>query len=250
MSVIVYPNADGKRVNLTDRLANFAEKPMNFTYFYEQAVKRHGKPLVQQRLPKVATAEQLVARSDNDYLAEVTRCVFRAGFAWQVIERKWAGFEEAFAGFLPLYWQQVPPERLDALAQDERIVRNPQKIATVPVNARMLVDIAERHGSFGQFLANWPSAEQHLLLAYLKQHGARLGGTAAQHVLRRVGWDGYILTPDNLTALKNHRLLDASPYSKRGAAQIQHWFNQWHEATGLPYSHLSRILSMSIDVRG
>lgn len=224
---------------------------MKFQYFYDQAIARHGsQAAVQQRLPKLASNSQLKKITDDRVLAEITRCVFRAGFAWQVIENKWPGFEEAFAGFLPIYWQQVPPERLDELARDTRIVRNLQKIATVPINARLIVEVAEQYGSFGAFLAQWPNAEQHQLLAYLKKHGARLGGTAAQHVLRRLGWDGYLLTPDNLTALRNHNLLDASPYSKRGAEQIQRVFNQWHADTGLPYSHLSRILSMSIDVRG
>ncbi|MBR9907195.1 MAG: DNA-3-methyladenine glycosylase I [Gammaproteobacteria bacterium] len=224
---------------------------MKFSYFYDQAIARHGSQQeIAGRLPSVAANEQIREISDDRILAEITRCVFRAGFAWQVIKNKWQGFEDAFAGFLPIYWQQVPPERLDELARDTRIVRNPQKIATVPLNARMIVEVAEQHGSFGAFLANWPRSEQHQLLAYLKKHGARLGGTAAQHVLRRVGWDGYLLTPDNLTALRNHKLLDASPYSKRGAEQIQRVFNQWHAETGMPYSHLSRILSMSIDVRG
>lgn len=224
---------------------------MKFSYFYDQAIARHGsQQIIARRLPTVASNEQICEISDDRFLAEITRCVFRAGFAWQVIENKWPGFEDAFAGFLPIYWQQVPPDRLDDLARDTRIVRNPQKIATVPLNARMIVEVAEQYGSFGAFLANWPRSEQHQLLAYLKKHGARLGGTAAQHVLRRTGWDGYLLTPDNLTALRNHKLLDASPYSKRGAEQIQRVFNQWHAETGMPYSHLSRILSMSIDVRG
>lgn len=224
---------------------------MKFAYFHDQALARHGsEQAIAARLPVVASRDSIRQIGDDRFLAEITRCVFRAGFAWQVIENKWQGFEEAFAGFLPIYWQQVPPERLDELARDTRIVRNPQKIATVPLNARMIVEVTEQHGGFGTFLANWPNAEQHKLLAYLKKHGARLGGTAAQHVLRRVGWDGYLLTPDNLTAMRNHNLLDASPYSKRGAEQIQQVFNEWHAETGLPYSHLSRILSMSIDVRG
>ena len=224
---------------------------MKFAYFYERALARQGSEReLRSRLPQLADASAIAELADDRYLAEITRCVFRAGFAWQVIENKWPGFEQAFAGFVPLYWQQVPPERLDELARDTRIVRNPQKIATVPINARMIVEVAEQHGSFGQFLSAWPSTDQAGLLAFLKKNGARLGGTAAQHVLRRVGWDGYILTPDNLTAMRNHQLLDASPYSQRGAKQIQRLFNQWQEETGLPISHLSRILSMTIDVRG
>lgn len=224
---------------------------MKFSYFYAHAVERSGsESALRARMPRVAAPTEIAAIDDSRVLAEITRCVFRAGFAWRVIESKWDGFEAAFAGFVPEYWQQALPERLDDLARDPRIVRNPQKIATVPRNARMIVEIAEQHGSFGRFLSQWPSTNQAQLLHYFKKHGSRLGGTAAQHVLRRLGWDGYILTPDNLTAMRNHNLLDASPYSQRGAKQVQQAFNQWHTETGLPLSHLSRILSMTIDVKG
>ena len=38
---------------------------------------------------------------DDRVLAEMTRRVFSAGFAWSVIESKWPGFEDAFLGFEP-----------------------------------------------------------------------------------------------------------------------------------------------------
>lgn len=220
---------------------------MKFAYFYERALARKGKKELNARLPKLASATQLRAQSDAFYLAEMTRGIFRAGFVWRIIDAKWPGFEEAFSGFVPLYWQQVPPERLEQLADDTRIIRNWQKIETVPVNARMIVEIAEEYGSFGEFLAQSPSSEQAQLLTYFKKNGARLGGATAQHFLRRVGWDGYVLSPDVLTALRNHKLLDASENSQRGLAQVQEAFNTWHSETGLPYSHLSRILSMTVD---
>lgn len=223
---------------------------IKFSYFYERALARKGsEAALRERLPKPASREQLLQLDDRQVLAEMTRCIFRAGFAWRVIENKWPGFDAAFAGFFPPYWQQVPPERLDELARDERIVRNPQKIATVPVNARMIVEVAEQHGSFGAFLADWPADDQAGLQVYLKKYGSRLGGTAAQHVLRRLGWDGYIYTPDTLTALRNHKLLDASEFSKRGMQQIQTAFNEWQTEAGLPYCQLSRILSMTLDAR-
>jgi hypothetical protein len=37
-----------------------------------------------------------------------------------------------------------------------------------------------------------------------------------------------------------------NPTSKRDLARIQEQMNAWAEETGLPYRHLSRILSMSI----
>jgi hypothetical protein len=36
------------------------------------------------------------------------------------------------------------------------------------------------------------------------------------------------------------------PTSKRDLNKIQDTFNSWHEETGLPYSHLSRIAAFSV----
>lgn len=201
---------------------------------------------VKAGLPRVAAPGDLEALTDDRFLAEITRCIFKAGFVWRVIERKWPDFEAAFDGFVPLYWQQVSPEVLEGLAQDERIVRNMQKIRTVPENARMIVEASNRHDGFGRFLARWPSDDQVGLLIWLKRNGERLGGTSAQYFLRRVGWDGFILSTDVVTALRREQLLEASPASKKGLVQAQAAFNAWHQETGLPYSHLSRILSFTV----
>ncbi|QSP95751.1 DNA-3-methyladenine glycosylase I [Marinobacter salinisoli] len=220
---------------------------MSFRHIYEWAVHhKGGEDEVRARLPRVATVHELQALGDDRYLSQITRCIFKAGFVWRVIDNKWPGFEEAFKGFVPLYWQQVPPEVLEELARDERIVRNMQKIKTVPENARMIVDAAREHGSFGAFLANWPADDQAGLMLWFKKHGARLGGASAQYFLRQVGWDGYILSSDVVTALRREERLDASPTSQKALQQAQAAFNEWHQQTGLPYSHLSRILAMSV----
>lgn len=219
-----------------------------FSYFHDQASRRKGGPdAVTALLPGLPAPGILQATADHRYLSELTRCLFKAGFVWRVIENKWPGFEAAFQGFVPAYWQQVPPEVLEQLAVDERIVRNRQKIRTVPENARMIMDVAREYGSFGQFLAHWPSDDQVGLLMYLKRNGARLGGNTAQYFLRRVGWDGFILSHDVTTALTRAGILEASATSKKGLTQVQQAFNQWHRETGLPISHLSRIISFTVD---
>ncbi len=221
---------------------------MNFSVFYQQALARKGgEQVLKSLLPPVTEKHRLAEISDDRYLSEITRCIFKAGFVWRVIENKWPDFEAAFEGFVPAYWQQVPPEVLEQLATDERIVRNMQKIRTVPENARMIMDVAKDHGSFGQFLAQWPSTDQVGLLLYLKRNGERLGGNSAQYFLRRVGWDGFILSHDVVTALTRAGILDASPASKKGMGQAQEAFNRWHEETEMPISHLSRIVSFTVD---
>ncbi|MEX0605553.1 MAG: DNA-3-methyladenine glycosylase I [Marinobacter sp.] len=217
---------------------------MPFSRIYEYALARKGgEQELRSLLPPVAEPGALEAMGDDRYLAEVTRCVFKAGFVWRVIENKWPGFEAAFEGFVPVYWQQVPPDVLETLVRDERIVRNMQKIRTVPENARMIVDASKEYGSFGAFLSHWPSDDQVGLLMWLKRHGARLGGATAQYFLRRVGYDGFILSSDVITALRREEMMDASPGSKKALIQAQKAFTDWHQEKGLPYSHLSRILS-------
>lgn len=221
---------------------------MKFSVFYQQALARKGgEQALKSLLPPVTEKQRLAEIGDDRYLSEITRCIFKAGFVWRVIENKWPDFEAAFEGFVPAYWQQVPPEVLEQLATDERIVRNMQKIRTVPENARMIMDVAKDHGSFGQFLAQWPSTDQVGLLLYLKRNGERLGGNSAQYFLRRVGWDGFILSHDVVTALTRAGILDASPASKKGMSQAQEAFNCWHEETEMPISHLSRIVSFTVD---
>ncbi|RBW51909.1 DNA-3-methyladenine glycosylase I [Marinobacter sp. F3R11] len=221
---------------------------MRFSDIHERAIARKGGvEALNALLPELPPVAELEARTDDRYLSEITRCVFKAGFVWRVIDNKWAGFEAAFHGFVPAYWQQVPPDVLEALASDERIVRNMQKIRTVPENARMIVDAAREYGSFGAFLRQWPSEDEAGLLLWLKRNGSRLGGNSAQYFLRHVGWDGFILSHDVVAGLRHADLLDASPTSKTGLLQAQAAFTGWHQETGLPYSHLSRILSCSVE---
>lgn len=221
---------------------------MSFARIYQQAADRKGgEQALKAMLPRLVDRSELEALGDDRYLSEITRCIFKAGFVWRVINQKWPDFEAAFEGFVPAYWQQVPPEVLEDLARDERIVRNMQKIRTVPENARMIVDAAREYGGFGAFLAQWPSDDEVGLLLWLKRHGARLGGATAQYFLRNVGWDGFILSRDVIAGLRREEWLDASPGSKKALTQAQAAFNAWHKETGLPYSHLSRILSYTVE---
>lgn len=221
---------------------------MGFQAIHDRALARKGGSAgLQALLPDVATPEELVNVGDDRYLSALTQCVFKAGFVWRVIRNKWPDFEAAFEGFVPRYWQQVPPSVLENLGKDERVVRNMQKINTVPHNARMIVDASREYDGFGRFLAQWSSNDQAGLQRWFKQNGARLGGATPQYFLRQVGWDGYILSNDVVTALKREKILDAAPFSQKGLRQAQAAFNEWQAETGLPYSHLSRILACSVD---
>ncbi len=105
----------------------------------------------------------------------------------------------------------------------------------------------KEHGSFGKFLANWPSADQIGLLDLLAKRGSRLGGNTGQMFLRFVGWDGFVTSQDVVACLRDAGLDIAEEVkSKSDLAKVQAQFNAWAVDTGLPYVHLSRICAMSI----
>ena len=219
-----------------------------FTQIQERAEQRKGgAPALKKLLPQVATKKKLAARSDDRYLAMMTKCINQAGFSWKVIENKWPEFEEAFFGFDPFKLELLPPEQWEAYTSDRRVVRNWQKIKALQENVFFIQETAREFGSFGNFLVRWPESDQIGLMAHLKQHGSRLGGQSSMWFLRRAGKDCFVLTRDVVLTLKSVGLdIAEQPSSKRDLKKAQDQFNVWHEETGLPYSHLSRIVACSV----
>ncbi len=209
--------------------------------------RKGGARAVQRLLPARPDPKALARLADDRVLAEMTRRVFSAGFAWSVVEAKWAGFEAAFLGFDPARLCFAPEALWDGLMKDARIVRNGAKIMSVPANARLVAEVAREHGSFGAFLAGWPSTDEVGLLDLLARRGNRLGGMTGQMLLRFLGWDGFVLSRDVVTCLRDAGLdVGEEVKSKRDLAAVQARFNAWAAETGLPYVHLSRICALSI----
>lgn len=220
---------------------------MSYQSIHDRAVRHKGSvEAVDALLPAAPALSGLAALGDDRLLAEMTKCVFQAGFSWTVIEKKWPGFEAAFDGFQPRRWQMMSDDDLDRLVSDTRVVRNGQKILSVRDNARLLCELADANGSAAKFLAEWPSDNQVGLMALLKKRGSRLGGTTGQIFLRRIGWDAFILTGDVVRALIAQGIVDKAPTSQKALAATQTAFNDWHKQSGRSYAQISRLLALSM----
>jgi 3-methyladenine DNA glycosylase Tag len=194
--------------------------------------RKGGSKALARLLPAKPDPKGLAKLGDDRILAEMTRRVFSAGFAWSVIENKWPGFETAFLGFKPGPLTLQPDDFWDALMKDTRIVRNGAKIMSVRANAAFVRDIAREHGSFGKFLAKWPSSDETGLLELLSKRGSRLG---------------FVMSRDVVLCLRDAGLdIAETVTSKRDLAKVQAQFNAWAEETGLPFVQISRICAMSI----
>lgn len=219
-----------------------------FSTIYQRASKRHGgEDELLKLMPVVRSKKALRQAGDDRYLAQMTRCIFQAGFVWRVVDLKWDDFEDVFFGFPPEKIVLLSPEQLERFAQNKRIIRNLQKVVTVQHNARYILDVAREHGSFGQFVSEWEGDKLIELFAHLKKRGSRLGGMTGARVLRNMGKDTFLLTGDVVRSLQRAGLdIKDAPGSKRELTLIQSTFNRWHDETDLPYSHISRICACSL----
>ena len=219
----------------------------NFDQIYQCAAKRKGgEAQLLSLLPPIKPQEKVRLQTNDRILSMMTQCIFQAGFSWKVVEKKWPEFEIVFKGFNPKVLELLSAEDLEAFVRDARIIRNMQKIVTVPKNAQWINEISDEYGSFAKFLCQWPTSDLIGLLQLFKKRGARLGGNTGQRLLRQVGIDSFILTQDVIQALRNADIdFYGSATSMKDMRLIQSTFNAWHSETRLPYSHISKILAYS-----
>jgi 3-methyladenine DNA glycosylase Tag len=211
------------------------------------AAKHHDGPKgLNKLLAEWPIDTDLVGKKDARYLAGMAKAVFSSGFSWEVIEKKWPGFEKAFFKFEPKRVASFTDEDVDRLLKDTGIVRNGAKIMATIDNARFVVATAKEHGSFGKFLAAWPATDQIGLMAHLHKHASRLGGATCQYFLRFEGWDAFILSGDVVKALIREGVVSKQPTSKKDLAAVQAAFNVWRTQTKRPVREISRILALSV----
>jgi len=220
-----------------------------FAQIFQYAAKRKGGVAqLQSLLPPIKSVAEVSAQTDDRILSMMTQCIFQAGFRWDVVNKKWPEFEMVFHQFNPKILELLSAEDLEVFAKDARIIRNMQKIITVPKNAQWINEIATEHGSFAKFIAQWPTCNIIELFKLLKKRGARLGGNTGPRILRMAGVDCFILSPDVLQALRQADIgFYGTATSMKDMQLIQSAFNVWHKETQLPYTHISKILAYSVD---
>ena len=109
-----------------------------FSEIVKLAEKHHGKAGLAKRLAENAKKPVVKKQSDDRYLAAMSQAVFSAGFSWDVIEKKWPGFEEAFDHFDPHKVAFYADREVARLLKDTRIVRNGAKIQATINNAQFV----------------------------------------------------------------------------------------------------------------
>jgi 3-methyladenine DNA glycosylase Tag len=219
-----------------------------FTSLYHRASKRKGGDQhLELMLSKPLSSKQLLKVSDDEWLEEFTRKIFQSGFYWSVINKKWHGFQEVFWDFNINKLLMMPPEMLEQKSSDVRIVRNFKKVNTIPVNASMIhFSTKDNNTPFNQFIADWPCSDIIGLWAWLKKHGARLGGNTGPYTLRQMGKDTFLLSRDVEAYLRVHGIIDCGVQSKKSLTAAQDFFNEMQKQSGRSLQEISQIIAFSV----
>jgi DNA-3-methyladenine glycosylase I len=91
-------------------------------------------------------------RDDRALYEKLVLDGFQAGLSWITILRKREAFRRAFDDFAPEKIARYNTRKIEALMQDQGIVRNRMKIEGAVASARAWLEITEQGGGFSPFL--------------------------------------------------------------------------------------------------
>jgi DNA-3-methyladenine glycosylase I len=147
----------------------------------------------------------------------------QAGLSWLTILKRRDRYREALRGFDPHHTAALKPSEIMSLAHQYGLLRHAGKLASLSANAKAFLKIADRHGSFGNFLwsrfdftprtrtwsrlADVPvqSEESSTLTAVLRKEGFEFVGPVMLHAyLQAIG-----VYNDHLVSCFRYRSLSA-----------------------------------------
>ena len=76
----------------------------------------------------------------------------QAGLSWLTVLKKREAYRKAFDGFDPKKVALYDDRKIEGLMLNEGIIRNRLKINSAVTNAKLFLDVAEKHGSFDKFI--------------------------------------------------------------------------------------------------
>ena len=221
---------------------------MDFDEILNIAISATGsREILSERLPRPLSSSNLQEIKDDRFLSMISRCIFRAGFVWKVVDKKWANFEKTFLNFNPLAVAYLSDDRLEEIATDKSIVRNFTKILATRTNAAYVIEKQYENGSFSKYIADWPEHKIVNLWFEMKRDGSRLGGMTGPMILRSMGKDTFLPTTDVIDALTKYGFVKThSNGSKKDLERVQEIFNLLREESNLSLSQISKVLALSV----
>lgn len=219
-----------------------------FLPILEQARRRKGGvEALDALMPGTpASAANLQRLSDTKALSLLSKGVFRAGFNWKVVAKRWPDIEAALHGFDPERVAPFGSREITRYLKQPGVIKNRARLEAVIENARWFLDLRGEYGGVGKMIVKWPSSEIAGLWRQMSRDGSRIGVSTGSYFLREVGKDSFLPTPSVMAGLVAQDVIDRPTTGIRNLSAAQAAFNAWHEQTGRPYAELSRIVAYSV----
>jgi len=169
-------------------------------------------------------------RDDRKWFEYLVLDAFQAGLSWRTVLHRREGFRKVFRDFDPGRVARLTQKQVDAACVNPAIIRNRLKIEATVRNARVFLEVQERHGSFDAFIWSftdgevihnrWTGVEQlpastplsDSVSRSLKQAGFSFVGSTICYAFLQAGG----IVNDHMVHCFRHRELMNSVVSKRG----------------------------------
>ena len=100
------------------------------------------------------------ARDDRKQFEFLVLESAQAGLSWITILKRRAGYQRLYEGFDAEQVARFDEARVLSMLQDPGIIRNRKKIESSINNARLFLEISEKHGSFSNYLWGFVDGKQ------------------------------------------------------------------------------------------
>lgn len=133
--------------------------------------------------------EPRIPSSDDGYLDELAKNIFRVGFNWRIVEERWVTIREAFDGFQIEKVAAYDAGDVARLLETPQVIRHRKKILAIIDNAKLIRALCRTYGSFALYLGKFrdePYPRRRDRIAATFRH---VGKTAAFCFLYCVGED-------------------------------------------------------------
>jgi DNA-3-methyladenine glycosylase I len=138
----------------------------------------------------------------------------QAGLSWELMLKKRESFRAAYAGFAVAKVAKFGAKDTARLLADPGIVRNKLKVAAAIHNAKVIVELAEGHGSFDSWLASHhPKTKKE----WVKLFGKTFKFTGGEIVGEFLMSVGYLPGAHRETCAAYKRILKTDPPWRRAA---------------------------------
>jgi len=98
-------------------------------------------------------------RDERKWFEYLVLDAFQAGLSWRTVLHRREGFRKVFRDFNPGRVARLTQKQIDAACVNPAIIRNRLKIEATVRNARVFLEVQERHGSFDAFIWSFTDGE-------------------------------------------------------------------------------------------